>query len=190
MDDNSNNQKPDSEELKALRIEKAIEKSKAIKEANKFNKEGSKWSLIQEVMQEIVATHTIENPDKRPSIQILADQLKSEISKRYAENKEMRDTLLSAIPSNVSIQNSWFKKDGWEEAVWSKVRVAGLFSKERRARMINSLFERGMSKSDNAAKIWLTLSGDYSEKSQETEKNKTMEVYREINELLHKKNNS
>ena len=190
MEDNNDSKKPSQEDWKAIRTEKLVTKLAAVKAANKYNKEGSKWTLVQEILQEIMATHVVEDPNKRPYIKVLIEELKSEIKNRYSENEEMRDTLFEAVPSDVTIQTQWLKKEGWEDAVWSKVRGNGIFSKERRARMINALYERGMTKSDNAAKIWLTLSGDYSEKVSDVEKNKTLETYREINEILHKKTNS
>jgi hypothetical protein len=187
-DNSSDNNHRTPEELKKFRADKHAEKVAAIKAANKYTKDGSKWSLLQEIMQEIIATHTVEDPNKKPYVKILSAQLREEVQRRYEEDPEMVDALLRAIPSDSSIQNQWFKKEGWEDAVWGKVRGnGGIFSKERRAALVNALFERAVNKSDNAAKIWLTLSGDYSEKESGTDKNKTLEAYREINEILHGK---
>ena len=44
-----------------------------------------------------------------------------------------------------------------------------------------------MDKSDQAAKIWLTISGDYSDKIDVTDK--TVDTYRDINNILHGKKN-
>ena len=60
-----------------------------------------------------------------------------------------------------------------------------MFSAENRAQVIESLRQRAIDKSDVAAKIWLTLSGDYSEKMEVD--NKTVETYRDINNILHRK---
>lgn len=193
MDDTNNNDPKNpvdefaGEDIKKIRAEKSAIKLAAVKAANKYNKDGSKWTLVQEILQEIIATHVIADPNAKPYIKVLSEELRTEIQIRYADNEEMRTILLDAVPSDNSIQNLWLKKEGWEEAVWAKVRGTGLFSKERRSQMVNALFNRGLDKSDNAAKIWLTLSGDYSEKGGEVSKNQTLESFREINEILHKK---
>ena len=77
------------------------------------------------------------------------------------------------------------KKEGWDEAVWKKVRGDSLFSPQKRAKVIEALRDRAIDKSDLAAKIWLTLSGDYSDKMEVD--NKSIDVFREINTILHRK---
>jgi hypothetical protein len=80
------------------------------------------------------------------------------------------------------------KKDGWEEAVWKKVRGDQLFSPEKRAEVIEALRQRAIDPkkgSDSAAKLWLTMSGDYSDKMEVNDKG--LEAFREINSIIHRK---
>lgn len=165
---------------------KATVKLAAMRAVKALNNKGSKWDLIEEMIHEILATKIIDNPDilLKPPIGEVLEDLKKEIETRYEKEEETRELLLSAIPSK-NTTAKWFKKDGWDQAVWDKIRGNGLFSPERRAKMINSVYNRGLSKSDNAAKLWLQLSGDLVENK--TMDNKTIETFREINEILHKK---
>lgn len=169
----------------AVKAQKAVDKLSIVRELKKIAGD-SKWTPTQVILQEIVASHTIINPEALPAANQLKTELENEITKRYADNQEFRDFLLSSVPSDRSIRE-WLKKEGWNEAVWEILRQDGLFTKEKRAQMIESLRLRGMEKSDVAAKIWLTLSGDYSEKMDISNNDKTQDVYREINKILHKK---
>jgi hypothetical protein len=187
-DENNNNDKNKYSHLteeKAEKAEKAVTKLTAIRALKKLNG-SSKWTLIQEIFQEIQATHVISNPDKLPSTKQMVEELKNEIELRYSDDEELKQLLLNSIPAERSVKTGWMKKEGWDEAVWSKLKISGLFNNEKRAQMIEALWKRGLDKSDNAAKIWLTLSGDYVEKVDHSN-DKTLETYREINQILHKK---
>lgn len=178
-----------SPELEAIikeRAEKTVEKLSTIRKVKEISG-NSEWLVTQEIMQEIHAAHLIKDPDKKlPGVVKLIEELKAEIEERYSYDEELKILLLQSVPSEASVRQ-WFKKDGWEEAVWAKLRVNGLFNKENRSAMINALFRRGIEGSDTAAKIWLTLSGDYSDKM-DVNTDKRIEAYREINEILHRKN--
>jgi len=184
-DENNKNKYEHLTPENAAKAQKAVEKLSIVRELKKLSGD-SKWTPTQVILQEIVASHTIINPDALPPASQLKTELENEVNKRYADDEELRDLLLSSIPSDRSIRE-WLKKDGWNEAVWDIIRQDGLFTKEKRAQMIESLRMRGMEKSDVAAKIWLTLSGDYSEKMDISNNDKTQDVYREINKILHKK---
>lgn len=180
MEDNSNNPKSDVQEkiVATLAAQRAV---KAISNGN------SPWTLTQELLQEVHAAHVVANPDKRPSVPQMVEELKREIETRYANEEETKNLLLESIPATQNVR-LWLKKDGWEEAVWKKVRGETLFSPEKRAQVIEALRTRATDPkrpSDVAAKIWLTLSGDYSEKMEVTDK--SLDAYREINSILHRK---
>jgi hypothetical protein len=156
----------------------------------KLSNKNSDWTITQEILQEIMAGHTVANPEKLPPLTEMVEQLKEEIEKRYQDEPGMKDALLKSIPAMRSVRE-WVKKEGWDEAVWGYVRAEGLFSAANRAKVIKALGERAIDRSDAAAKIWLTLSGDYSEKMEVD--NKSVDMYREINNILHgnkKKNES
>jgi hypothetical protein len=179
--ENDNNQKPKNEAA-----EKAIAKLEAVRAVKKLSNGDSPWTIPQEILQEIMASHTVANPDKQPPLTQMTEELKKEIEARYADDEELKTLLLNSVPDVRAIR-VWVKKDGWDEAVWGKVRGDRLFSADKRAQVIESLRLRAIDKSDVAAKIWLTLSGDYSEKMEVD--NKTVDTYREINNIIHRKKN-
>jgi hypothetical protein len=141
----------------------------------------SDWNLLQIILQEIVATFVCEDR-KRPSVEDLIKLLKEEIELRYKEDEDSRNILLNGIPSRASV-NEWLKKEGWDDAVWSHIKTAGLFTAQRRASLIDALYKRGKDKSDVAAKLWLTMSGDYSEKM-DVHTDATMDQFREVQQAL------
>jgi len=149
-------------------------------------KSDSDWNLLEEIIQDVMAVYVIKNPNKQnQSMKKLRADTEGEINVRYAKEVELRDLLINALPSEISL-SKWVKPTKWVDAVWNKVRTDGLFTAESRSTMIKALYDRGLEKSDTAAKIWLTLSGDYSDKL-DVSTDKTLEKYREINEILHKK---
>ena len=159
-------------------------KLEAIKAAKELSNPDSDWTITQEILQDIMAGYIVANPKGKPAVTVMVEDLKKEIESRYTDEPEKKKILLEGIPSVQSIR-VWVKKDGWDEAVWQKVRGDKLFSADKRSQVIEALRERAMDKSDVAAKIWLTLSGDYSEKMEVD--NKTVDVYREINNIIHRK---
>lgn len=180
--ENDNNENGKSQ--KQLAGEKAAIKLEAVRAVKKLSNSDSPWTIPQEILQEIMAAHTVTNPDKLPPITQMAEELKKEIETRYSEDEETKKLLLDSIPDVRQIR-FWVKKDGWDEAVWGKIRGDNLFSANKRAQVIESLRQRAIEKSDVAAKIWLTLSGDYSEKMEVD--NKTVDTFRDINNILHRK---
>jgi len=164
--------------------EKAISKLESVRAVKKLSNGNSAWTITQEIFQEIQASYIVINPDKQPPVTQMVEELKNQIEERYTEEPELKKLLLDSIPEVRSVR-LWLKKDGWEEAVWGKIRGEKLFSPDKRAQVIESLRIRAIEKSDVAAKIWLTLSGDYSEKMEVD--NKTVDIYRDINAILHKK---
>lgn len=163
---------------------KSVEQLNAYKAVKKLSNENSQWTLTQELLQEIMAGHTIADPDKLPALTVMVEELKKEINVRYSDDEELKKVLLDSIPAMRSVRE-WVKKDGWDDAIWGYVRGDGLFTASKRAQVIESLRTRALDRSDTAAKIWLTLSGDYSEKMEVD--NKSVDIYREINSILHKK---
>jgi hypothetical protein len=169
---------------KSEAVEKSIAQTEAYHNVKKLSNKNSNWTITQELLQEIMAAHTVTNPDRLPPLTEMVEQLKEEIEKRYQDDEVMKEILLKSIPAMRSVRE-WPKKDGWDEAVWGFVRADGLFSATNRAKVIKALQARAEDKSDAAAKIWLTLSGDYSEKMEVD--NKSVDIYREINNILHGK---
>ena len=174
-----NNQDP-----KSPGVEKAIAKLEAVRAAKVLQREGSNWTVVHEVLQEIIASFIVVNPDKIPPVTRLVEDPRTEVEARYTDDEESKKLLLASIPEARSIR-LWLKKDGWDEAVWGKIRTEKLFSSEKRSQVIESLRKRAMESSDQAAKLWLTLSGDYSEKMEINDK--TIDTFREIQGVLQRK---
>lgn len=170
---------------KKERAELAITKLEAVRNLKKLQKEDSDWSLLQELMQEIVAGHIVSDVNYKPIVIDLRKELISEIELRFEDDLELKKMLLDAVPTTRSVRE-WFKKDGWEDAVWTRLRADRLFSYDKRAEVIESLRRRALERSDYAAKIWLTLSGDYSDKMEVNDA--TTDTYREINKVLRNTN--
>jgi hypothetical protein len=178
-DSNNNNNDSNQKEIN----EKISLKLVKIKDAKKLTN-NSRWSPAQEIMQEIIATHTVANPNKIPSVKSLLVQLIEEINKRYEDDEETRDIILGSVPTAPAV-HKWLNNKDFDAAVWEKIRSSGLFTKERRADMINALYTRGIQRDTQAAKVWLQLSGDL--KEDPISRDKTVETFREINQILHKK---
>lgn len=164
------------------------QKKLALKRVEQLSGE-SEWNLLQQIIHDIEAFHVVKN-DKRPSLDATIDLLKDEIKARYSadhpEQGEIRDVLLEAVPSRITLQK-WRTRKGWDDAVWTKARggPSGLFSHDKRSVVIHSLYDNAVKGNTTAAKIWLTLSGDYVEKSEA--KNEIVDQFREINSILHGK---
>lgn len=147
----------------------------------------SEWNLLQQIIHDIEAFHVVKN-EKRPSLDATIDLLKDEIKARYVidtlEQNEIREVLLEAVPSRITLQK-WRTRKGWDDAVWTKARggPSGLFSHDKRSVVIHSLYDNAVKGNTTAAKIWLTLSGDYVEKAET--KNEIVDQFREINNILH-----
>lgn len=171
-------------EEKAYRLKRQLEVFEYRKALKALNPD-SEWDLCQIAMQEVETAHVINNPDRKPTASTkLIEQWTVYVKDKYADEPTTLDLVLKCVPSSQTLQQ-WHKRSGWSEAVWAHIRDKGLFTRERRASMIESLYISGLKGNMSAAKIYLTLSGDYSEKLDV--KNDTTEKYREINTILHNK---
>lgn len=141
----------------------------------------SEWNLLEQLLQDIESVFVIRK-EKIPSVEKLIEFLKQEIEVRFEQDSEVKGLLLDALPSQVTV-SKWRKKKGWEEAVWLRVRHTGLFTSDKRQQVINQLYIQATEGNVNAAKVWLTLSGDYSEKADS--KNEVLDQFREINNIIH-----
>lgn len=184
QDERKNNSADHLRAYKDEAVANSATQLEAYRAVKKLSGEDSQWTLTQQLLQEVMAGHTVANPNKLPPLTQMVDELKKEIESRYSDEPELKQLLLDSIPQMRSVRE-WVKKEGWDEAIWGYVRADGLFTAQKRAQVIEALRDRALDKSDSAAKIWLTLSGDYSEKMEVD--NKSVEMYREINSVLHGK---
>lgn len=165
----------------------ALKQKEAYVKVKQISNPDSPWTITQELLQEVEASFVIANPEVTHEVPKLKESLKQIIEQRYSDDEDTKAIILESIPSDRSIR-AWRKKEGWEDAVWKIIHDTGLFTPAKRAEMIESLFHRGKTKSDNAAKMWLIMSKDFSEKLEINEG--PLEKFREINKILHSKNNS
>lgn len=170
--------------VQADKAEKAAIKLAAVKAVKDLSNEDSEWTLTQEILQEILSGYLVQDPNAAfPPSTVLVKELKQEIERRYSdeESNELKDVLLESVPSARSVRQ-WLKKEGWDDAVWQKIRSDKLFSPAKRSEVIQALHQRAVDKSDAAAKIYLTLSGDYVEKAEVN--SNTVDTYRDIQKQL------
>lgn len=109
-----------------------------------------------------------------------------EIEKRFANEPELAKIIIGALPGVKTLQR-WIKRQDWKEEVEKRLKDETLFSLDRRAAMINMVFQRGLMQGDiKAAEMYLKLSGDLTNKP--PQKDKGYEAYQELAESLIKKN--
>ncbi len=81
----------------------------------------------------------------------------------------------------------WLKRQDWREEVEKRLKDGNLLSMDKRARVINMVFNRAVEDLDlKAAETYLKLSGDLTNKP--PQKDKGYEAYQELAESLIKKN--
>jgi ABC-type antimicrobial peptide transport system ATPase subunit len=160
------------------------EKVAILKQVNKLSQ--GEWLLTQEILQEIEANLLVLNPDaKKPTLNKSIELLKAEIENRYKDEPELKSLLIDAVPVPARI-GAWRKLEGWDEAVWSRIRTTKMFNNENRYKVMDSMLKKAVDGDVQAAKIWLTLSGDYADKM-DLNTDKRLDAYREINNILHNK---
>jgi len=178
-DDIKNKEKMSNSE----RVDLSMAKRQALNKIKELSGD-SEWNLIQQIAQEIEAHFIIKK--EKLSLDKHLELVKQEVKFRYTDQPEVLTIMEEAIPSRITISH-WKKKKGWEDSIWMKIRGEGLFTSDRRARVIEKLYDQASSDGNvQAAKIWLTLSGDYSEKDP-AGKNYTLDLFREINQVIHGK---
>jgi hypothetical protein len=178
------NSDPEAFKKQPAKSEVIVHKLALIKKVREISK--GDWLLTQDILQDIEAQYIAENEtNKKPTSQKSIDLLKEEIEKRYAEDEELKTLLIDSIPSAVAIRK-WRLLDGWDEAVWIKAKNGAIFNQSNRHKVMMAMHRKACDGDVAAAKVWLTMSGDYSDKM-DINTDKRLDTYREINEILHKK---
>ena len=138
------------------------------------------WTLPQEIAQEIEATCAIKQ--KTITAQLLLKYTIDEIERRYKDNPELMEVLIEIAPTFRTLQQQRLREE-WKKEVWDIIKSSGLFTADKRSTLIDNLYEQATAKGNvNAAKVWLTLSGDYVEKSETATKD--IDTYREIQQAI------
>lgn len=109
-----------------------------------------------------------------------------EIHRRFESDPELAKIIVEALPGVKTLQR-WLKRQDWKEEADKRLKEDNLFSADKRAMVIRSVFNRAAHESDlKAAEIYLKMSGDLTNKP--PQKDKGYEAYQELAESLIKKN--
>ena len=151
---------------------------------------GSMTYVIDEIYAFVGDTLFVESIYTAKSEKISAKDLIKQMgiyaTEKYADYEGLSDIIIGALPSHQRIV-LWRRKKNWQTAVWDKCKEAGHFTPERKSSVLQKLYDKIIDKGDvQAIKLYLTISGDYSEKI-DVKRDQVADVFREINEQLHKK---
>lgn len=149
-----------------------------------------KWDAIQDILIDICVAGQMNITLGRQAVPYSAPKLLElaieEADKRFHSEPELAKIVKEAMPGIKTIHR-WVKRQDWKEEVEKRLKDESLFSLDRRAAMINMVFNRGLKEGDmKAAEMYLKLSGDLTNKP--PQKDKGYEAYQELAESLIKKN--
>lgn len=110
---------------------------------------------------------------------------KEQIEIRFSSEPELVEIIIGALPGVKTLQR-WVKRQDWKDEVEKRLKDDNLYSLDKRATVINMIFQRAVQESDiKAAEMYLKLSGDLTNKP--PQKDKGYEAYQELAESLIKK---
>lgn len=149
-----------------------------------------KWDIVQDILLDIFVAGQIQlslnNIKEQYSCPKMLALAPDEINLRFRAEPELAETIIGALPGPKTLSR-WIKRQDWKDEVEKRLKDENLFSLDKRAAMINMIFNRGLNQGDiKAAEMYLKLSGDLTNKPQQ--KDKGYEAYQELAESLIKKN--
>lgn len=178
--------KANLEELKKLTESEHLthpEKKAAITRA--LPKVAGKWNDIQSTLMDIEVGFRVKLLanviDSMPSVPDMIAALGPEIELRYKDTPEHKEILLFNIPSRQTAHR-WIAKIEWKEEVERRLKDGNIFTLEKRAAMIESLYRKGMLGDNKSAEMWLKMSGDLTNQPQV--KDKALDSFKQISESL------
>jgi hypothetical protein len=125
-----------------------------------------KWNILQTYLIEIQADGKLKEglgqrfPTQKEQLELLKKKIESE----WKNEQPTIDALLTCVPSQQML-SKWTKSKSWQDTLVDKMKVDGLFTAENRAGVIEAMRKKAADDGDvQAAKIWLTMSGDYTDK--------------------------
>jgi len=146
-----------------------------------------KWHLLQEFMLELHADGKLKQGlgQRFPSQSELLEVLKKKIEVEFKDDPITMAALILCVPTQQAL-SKWTKMPGWSDAVTDRMKRNGLYTPENRAEVIEALRSKAVKDGDTqAAKIWLTMSGDYTDKVDVTDTK--FEKYKEYANALNMK---
>jgi hypothetical protein len=124
-----------------------------------------KWHLLQEYLMDIQADGKLKQSQgqKFPTYAEQQILLHKRIASEFEEDPDTRDLLLGYVSTPKTLSR-WSQLPGWNDAIIDKMKRTGLFTAEDRAAAIKAMLDKAKLGDVQAAKIYLTMSGDYTDK--------------------------
>ena len=124
-----------------------------------------KWHLLQEYLMDIQADGKLKQSQgqKFPTYAEQQILLHKRIAEEFDEDHETRDLLIGYVSTPKTLSR-WTQLPGWNDALIDKMKRTGLFTAEDRAAAIKAMLDKAKQGDVQAAKIYLTMSGDYTDK--------------------------
>lgn len=144
-----------------------------------------RWNELQNILIDIEVGYRVKMlanlADKLPSVPDMILDLEQEVKLRFKDNQEHLDILLFNLPSRAAA-HKWMKRPEWKEDIEKRLKDGNLFSLDKRAAMIESLYKKGMNGDNKSAEMWLKMSGDLS--NQPVTKDKALDSFKQLSESL------
>jgi hypothetical protein len=153
--------------------------------AKNLPKTHGRWNDIQNIAIDVEVGYRVKilagTESKLPSINEMISHVEEEVKLRYREFPEQVEILLTALPAK-STYSRWVKKPEWSEEVEKRLKDQNLFSLDKRAAMIESLYKKGITGDNKSAEMWLKMSGDLT--NQPPTKDKALDSFKQLSESL------
>lgn len=148
-------------------------------------KVAGRWNELQSILIDIEVGYRVKvaagTLDKVPPLTVMVLDVEAEIKDRYKDNIDHRDILLFNLPSRQAA-GKWVLRPEWKEEVEKRLKDGNLFSLDKRAAMIESLYRKGITGDNKSAEMWLKMSGDLS--NQPVTKDKALDSFKQLSESL------
>lgn len=143
-----------------------------------------RWNVLQVMLQEIQAECIVEDKEDTPLTEQI-NLMKTALKIKYADDPDTLALLEEYMPGYTGIRK-WVDLEGWDTAVMEKVRGSHKFSKSRRAKVMDFLFQKAEKGDTKAMELFLKISGDL-ESGKEGKRSKEMDDYHKYNDILHRR---
>lgn len=146
----------------------------------------SRFTPVQDVLIDVIVAFrtelVLEKRPRMPDLPEMIEKTKELIGERYSDNEDLVRILLESLPTNHAVRN-WTLKAEFKTEVERRMRDDSLFSQDKRAVMIQNLFNVSLKdKNMKAAEMWLKMSGDLTPHVEN--KDKTLKEFEEFNTAL------
>ena len=105
-----------AEDVQKKADEKRSKRLEALAAVKKLSNKDSKWTITEEIFQDIQAGHIVSNPNQLPPVTQMRQELLDEIKVRYKDEPDTMQVLLDSIPEARTLRK-WIKREGWEDGV-------------------------------------------------------------------------